>query len=103
MQPIPQKLRKKIDENSYYKICARKGDGPCDGRITMEHAFIYQGRQISELWAIIPLCWRHHLGAGLDKDKNRYIALNRANEEDLKKYPKKDWKQLRLYLIKKYE
>lgn len=102
MRLIPQKLRKQIDEDIYFKICARKGDGSCDGRITMEHAWIYSGRQINELWAIIPLCWHHHLGAGLHKEKNQWISINRATLQDLLKYPKKAWLQLKNYLNKKY-
>lgn len=102
MRPIPPKLRKQIDENPYYKTCARKGDGYCDGRITIEHAFIWGGRQINELWAFVPLCWHHHLGLSLDKRKNQWIAINRATKEDLKKYPNKDWQQLKIYLNKKY-
>ena len=83
--------------DSYYKVCARK-NSDCEGRITWEHAFIYAGRQVNEKWAIIPLCVYHHLGDGLDKDKNQKIALLRATDEDLIKYPRKDWKQLKVWL-----
>jgi hypothetical protein len=51
----------------------------------------YAGRQVQEKWAIVPLCWHHHLGPGLDKKANRLIALARATEEDLAKYPRADW------------
>lgn len=102
MRPIPPKLRKLIDANQYFKTCARKGDGYCDGRITIEHAWIYSGRQINELWAFVPLCWHHHLGAGLDKNKNRWLSLQRAAFTDLLKYPNKDWLQIKNYLYKKY-
>lgn len=100
MRPIPDKIRREIDINPYYKICARDSDGGCNGRITMEHAFIYAGRQINELWSIIPLCWYHHLGPGLDKRKNQLIALRRATEEDLAKYPNKPWAQMLINLNK---
>lgn len=93
MRPISKKIRQEIDTNPYYKKCARGSEGGCDGRITMEHAFIYAGRQIDEVWAIIPLCWWHHLGDGMVKWLNELIALRRATPEELAKYPKKNWAQ----------
>jgi len=95
MRPIPQKLRRIIDTDPYYRVCARAKDGGCQGRITIEHAFIYAGKQINELWALIPLCWFHHLGSGLDKPKNQILALDRATRDDLAKYPRVDWIALR--------
>jgi hypothetical protein len=102
MRSIPPKIRKQIDEEPYYKKCARLSS-ECSGRITIEHSFIYSGRQVNELWALLPLCWHHHLGSGLDKRINEYLSLQRATEEDLAKYPKRDWKQLKKYLSFKYE
>lgn len=90
MTPIPPKLREEMSNDPYYKVCARK-NGECSGRITWEHAWIYAGKQIQEKWAIIPLCWFHHLGEGLNKRINQLISLLRATPEDLAKYPKKDW------------
>lgn len=98
MRPIPIVLRQELSNDIYYSKCARKNDGFCEGRITWEHVFIYAGRQINEKWAILPLCEYHHLGKGLDKDKNRWLALNRTEFKDLSKYPKVDWVQLRKHL-----
>jgi len=78
--------------------CARIKDGGCGGRMTKEHALIYAGKQIQEEWAIIDLCWNHHLGKNLDKRKNEWLALQKATDEDLAKYPKKDWQQMKSYL-----
>ena len=91
MSPIPEKLREELANDPYYQVCARLKDGDCEGRITWEHAWIYAGKQIQERWAIIPLCWHHHLGAGLEKPKNQYIALMRATPAELAKYPNKNW------------
>lgn len=102
MRPIPPKLRKSLADDPYYSRCARRDEGTCRGRITWEHCFTFAGKQINELWAIIPLCWHHHLGAGLDKDYNRFIALNRATDSELAKYPKVKWQQLRQYLHKQF-
>jgi len=96
MRPIPPALKNEMEEDPYYKRCARKS-GECNGRITWEHAWIYGGRQINEKWAIIPLCVYHHLGAGLNKKINQRIALERATDEDLAKYPKKDWNYEKQY------
>ena len=97
MTPIPPKLRKEMSEDEYYTRCVR-ANFECSGRVTWEHAWIYGGRQIQEKWAIIPLCVFHHLGAGLNKKENQKISLLRATEEDLLKYPKKDWNYERIGL-----
>lgn len=102
MRPIPQKLRLEIAEDLYYKKCARS-NCDCNGRITLEHAFIYAGKQINEKWAIIPLCVYHHLGDGLIKKLNQYIALSRADIDDLcRRMPKKNWQQEYKYLTSIY-
>lgn len=98
MRPIPAKLRAQIDADPYFKFCARQ-NVDCDGRITIEHAWIYAGQQINELWAFVPLCWHHHLGAGLDKEENQRLSLMRATDEDLAKYPRKDWAHIKRYLF----
>ena len=90
MHPIPTKLRNEMSDDLFYKKCCRQ-DENCDGRITWEHALMYAGRQIQKKWAIIPLCVYHHLGPGLNKHLNQYIALERATAADLAEYPKKDW------------
>ena len=108
MQAIPAKLREELALDPYYKRCTRHG-WDCWGRITWEHAFIYAGRQIQEKWAIIPLCEYHHAvcrfqdSGSLNKEYNQYIALCRASDEDLAKYPRRDWEQLKKYLHEKYK
>lgn len=93
-----------MGSDPYYKTCARHGHGGCSGRITWEHAFIYAGRQIQEVWAIIPLCWRHHLGDLFNKEINQLIALRRATGLNLyEKYPRENWIQKLKYLESKYE
>ena len=89
--------------------CARKCDGGCKGRITWEHALIYAGKQIDEAWAIVKLCAYHHAvdqfqdGGDLQKEKNVWIALNRATDEELENYSKAiNYKQKREQLNKIY-
>ncbi len=94
-----------------YHFCMRQAffnDHICNGRLTLEHAFIHAGKQINEKWAIISICaWAHDVdewqdAGNLDKDKNQYIALARATPEELEKYKKTNWEQLYNYLIGKY-
>lgn len=101
MRPIPLNHRKIIDSDPYFRQCARRS-GDCSGRITIEHSFLFKNAQVSEIWAYVPLCWHHHLGKGLNKEMNRWLALRRATAEDLAKYPKTDWVQMKAYLMKKY-
>lgn len=96
MRPIPPKMRQAMAEDPYYKQCARVGIGDhvCSGRITWEHALIYAGKQVNEIWAIIPLCEKAHAvglfqdSGDFDKEINVWIALNRATEMELQSISK---------------
>lgn len=112
MNNIPKKLNNELNNDPEYKVCMRAKifkDHICKGRITREHALIYAGKQIQEKWAIIPLCAYAHSvdefqDCGiLDKEKNEYIALLRSTPEDLVKYPKKNWTQLKSYYNDKFK
>lgn len=104
MTTIPPKVKAEILADPYYKTCARSDEGECQGRVTWEHAWIYAGKQVQEKWAIIPLCVFHHLGEGLDKGLNQFIALCRSDMYHLiKTMPKKDWKREFTYLSSLYE
>lgn len=108
---IPKDLFEKIINDPYYKICCRKVDGGCSGRITFEHAVIFKGKQLNKLWSIIPLCEAHHsignfIGANgmLDKEINLHIALQRATEADLLEISKiVDYNNLKSLLFNKYK
>jgi len=102
MHPIPIKLKEEMAADPYYKCCVRWREGTCSGRITWEHCWLYAGKQIQEKWAIIPLCWFHHLGDGLIKEINHWFSINRMTKNDEEKYPRKNWFQIRIYLNKKY-
>lgn len=109
MRKISDPVRKVINTDPYYTKCARCNEGTCKGRITMEHTLIYAGKQIDEVWAIIPLCEYHHAvnqyqdGGDLKKELNICIALNRATDEELLKYSKAtNYIALRKQLNEKY-
>ena len=105
---IPLKLRKKMAENGSMLSCVHRSNN-CSAKIEWEHCWLYAGKQIQEEWAIIPCCYFHHRGNGLDKDFNRYQSLVKAFkllgslDEIIKKYPKKNWKQEWEYLKNKYD
>lgn len=106
MRKISSKVKAKLEQEP--DICLRRNEGDCRGKITWEHALIYAGRQIDEAWAILKICEYHHAvnqfqdNGHLDKEKHIWLALNRATDEELEKYPKADYKKLRERLNKIY-
>jgi hypothetical protein len=101
MRAIPEKLKKEIEEDPFYEQCCITGSYG----VSLEHCWIYAGKQINEKWAIVPL--RRDLNTSHPpkevKEKCRLVSLERATKNDLAKYPKKDWEQEYKYLIKRYE
>ena len=112
MKPIPKRLRDQMERDPAMKRCiysnsdCRDEYGNRMPRAEWEHCFIWAGRQINEWWAIIGCCWYHHRGPGLNKDFNRWKALERMNEKDIleadKKYPGVGWGKTRDRLRKKF-
>lgn len=97
MRPIPQKIRDHIDGSKFFKQCVITGSRA----VSIEHCWSYgKGGQINEIWALIPL--RRDLNTSHPpkdvKDRCRLISLYIATDEELKKYPKKDWAQIKKYL-----
>jgi len=106
MRPISTRVKQQLDSEP--DICALL-DKNCVGRITREHTLIYASKQIDEVWAIIKICaWHHSVdqfqdGGGLNKEKNIWVALNRATDEELLKYSKAiNYIAMRETLNKKY-
>lgn len=92
MNNVPQNLRTqwtREDLRGQKRICLRADEGNCQGRITMEHAIIYAGKQLQEEWSILPICEFHHGvnnfqdRGNLNKEKHVWIALNRASDDEL--------------------
>ena len=100
MRPIPLKMRAELAEEPRMKVCVVKGlgFGECEGRIEWDHCWIYAGRQINELWAILGVCNKHHYeknGNQLLKESIARKSLQLATDEDLQKYPRKNWAQIK--------
>lgn len=109
MRPIPKGLRDEMSRDPFYLSCARKKDGGCRGRLTWEHTLIFDSKQINEKWTIIPLCAYHHAvdmyqdAGDLVKEKNIWIALSRATDQELNRISKAiDYKRMRKQLNEKY-
>ena len=105
MRKISNKIKEQIQNDDFYRHCCITGS-PC---VSIEHSWIYAGRQIDDLWALTPL--RRDLNTShppVDvKNKCRLISLERAKKMGLwdeikRKYPKKDWEQEYKYLKLKY-
>lgn len=91
------------------KKCERIDEGNCRGRLTKEHAIIFAGKQLQELWAILDICEFHHSvnlyqdTGDMNKEKHIWIALNRATDEELLRISKStNYIQLRERLNKIY-
>lgn len=90
--PTPKKMLERMDKDPFYKFCALGGyhGHTCSGRITREHAIIFGAKRLNEYWAIIPICAKAHAvdafqDAGtMNKELNRWVALNRATDEELR-------------------
>lgn len=90
------KVRKEIDADPLYRHCALEGlhGHTCGGRITMEHALIYAGKQIQEKWAIVPVCAagqevdQYQDAHTMNKELNKWVAFNQATDAELIAFPK---------------
>src|SRR3990167_6054640 len=100
MRVIPRKVRKEMAEDPEYKECMLKAHTghSCGGRITIEHALLFAGRQVDFKNALIAICAKghevdHYQDAGtMDKNMNRWTALNRMTEEEIASISKTtDW------------
>lgn len=108
MRAISHKVKADLQADPRMSICALL-DKNCDGKITWEHAIIFAGRQLDEAWAILGICeWHHSVnkhqdGGGLVKDRNVWVALNRATDSELLAISKAiDYIAMRKYLNNKY-
>lgn len=111
MRRIPEQIKAEIISQPLHGLCLRRlalQDHICEGRITWEHALIYAGRQINEVWAIVELCAKAHSVDQFQdrgimvKTINEWIAIGRMTPEDEAKYPRFNWAQRRAYLNSLY-
>lgn len=104
MRPITDKVKKILEADPRMKLCAVRHVslvGACEGRVEWDHVWIYAGKQINEPWAIVGLCKKHHRnkdGNGYLKSLVQGISIRLATSEDLAKYPRKNWLQIKHFL-----
>jgi hypothetical protein len=111
MNPIPGKLKQKMNEDEYYKVCCLSGRKNCV--INWHHTYTYSGKQINEEWCIMPIWEELHNWAfsklAVHNNKEtmefvKYLSLLRANISDLiKRMPKKNWMQEFKVLEKRFK
>lgn len=112
MRPISAKTRATLEKDPRMKRCALAGlsrlYGACSApgtRPEWHHVWIYAGKQIDEPWAIVAACPVHHAMVKIQRAVRmafEAISLLLATAEDLAKYPRKPWNQIKrsLGLIK---
>ena len=111
MKTIPQKVRKAMAEDPEYKGCMLRAHPghTCGGRITIEHPFIFAGSQVDFKNALIAVCAKgqevdHYQDAHtMDKKLNRWVALNRMTDEEIRSLSKViKWRRERELLNQQY-
>jgi len=90
--PIPKKMREELAQDPFMKKCAL-WDAECMGRVEWNHAVTYAGKRLNELWAIIPLCTKHHKEEAKNRMAIKEIVRDRikhfgAEKEIKQRYPK---------------
>ena len=102
MRRIPTGLRNRMDAKPEYHRCMLTG--MAHEKIDWHHAFLYAGRQVNEEWCIIPLLHTVHANEKKPHIKERieWIMLNRATDEELEKYDRRNLKAERDKLNNKY-
>lgn len=113
---IPKSIREELEEDPFMRRCIYTYIGrghECyntPGRVTpeFEHSLIYGGKQLQERFAIVPVCFYHHRGGGMDKAFHQFVALCiRLTQTEYiglkKKYPRHNWDQTIKFLNHTYK
>jgi hypothetical protein len=100
MRPISPRVKKILLADKFMETCCYTGSK----EVSWEHCWIYAGRQIDEAWAIVGLRRDLNTSSMPKKIKEycQWVSINRATEDDFKKYPKFDWLKQRDNLNKIY-
>lgn len=104
MRPIPKKMREQMCKDPYYQYCCYTGLKKGEVKIEWHHNLQYAGRQVNEVWAILPLSEAIHIQARNTKIKEKldWIMLNRATDEELMKYDRANLIEKRAMLNRVY-
>lgn len=99
--PIPLKMRREMDADSYYHRCAITGT--TSEKIEWHHNLRYGGTNVQEKFCIIPLAKSIHDKITQYKELCDWIMCNRGTDEELLRYSKVEkYIPMRERLNKKY-
>jgi len=106
---LTPEMRELVNTDPFFERSCLSGK---TGNIVIHHAIIYAGKQINEKWAIVPLLWSEHDAQSNNpkaahrcqetRDRIELICLDRATDEELAKYPNRDWKKRKKLLAKRF-
>lgn len=88
MNNIPAKLKKEMAADPYYQKCAITGALAKNTKVEWHHNLIFAGKQVQEKWCIIPLRADIHEQIVKYKERVDHIMLNRATDDELRRYSK---------------
>ena len=102
---IPAKEKEKMSNDPFYKVCCLTGRN--DEKIDWHHAMRFGGKNVQEAFAIVPITesiHKYHRGITTEvNDQIMHVVLNRATDDQLRKYSKAiDYFKERDRLNKKY-
>lgn len=89
MRRIPPALNEQMNADPFYQQCCITGTRT--ERIERHHNLIFAGRQVNEIWAILPLAKSVHDRVPADKllkERCDWVMLSRATDEQLRPYCK---------------
>ena len=89
-RPIPDRIKRTFKPELCF-ICKQ-------GATERHHSLIYSGRQINEVYCIIPLCTHCHRGENGTisqevRKRCEYESVKNGIEHLKKNYPKRNWEQ----------
>lgn len=92
-----------MEADPFYRTCCVSGVRGPFVKIDWHHNLIFAGRQVNEKWCILPLAQPIHDRIVEYKEIVDWIMLNRATDEELRRYSKAvDLISKRAKLNKKY-
>jgi hypothetical protein len=77
-----------MESDPFYRRCCITGALARNTKVEWHHNLIFAGRQVNEKWCILPLAKEIHDNIQKYKERCDWIMLNRATEEDLRRYSK---------------
>lgn len=101
--PIPPELREEMANDKFYDKCCITGLSKNAVKIEWHHNLIFGGRQVNEKFCILPLADFVHRNIVKHKEKCDWIMLNRATDEEIKRFSKAiDYGKMKERLNTKY-